>query len=134
MKNYQVWLKARDPRSLEVVASVRVFNHADRLEAERAMETAQARLQLLVLQLLHVHPGALISTEMEMPGETEKEILVSALDQILNGSLLFGGPSHDDNGLNDFLGSSYRREPSVANLWTWKKHIEKALTQIGVKS
>lgn len=65
MQNYKVWLKARDPKTLEVVASVRVFNHSDRLAAEKVLETAQTRLQMLVLQLLHVHPGAVVSTEME---------------------------------------------------------------------
>jgi hypothetical protein len=67
MQNYKVWLKARDPKTLEVVAAVRVFNHSDRLAAEKALETAQTRLQMLVLQLLHVHPGAVVSTEMELP-------------------------------------------------------------------
>jgi hypothetical protein len=68
MQNYKVWLRARDPKTLEVVATVRIFNAEDRLAAERVAETAQARLQLLVLQLLHVHPGAIVSTEMEMLG------------------------------------------------------------------
>lgn len=63
---YQVWLRARHPRTLEIVAEVRVLNLADRLLAERAVETAQSQCQPLVLEILRVHPGALVSVEMRM--------------------------------------------------------------------
>lgn len=61
---YQVWLHARHPKTLETVATVRVYAHDDRLRAERVLETAQADFQPLVLELLRAHPGALVNAEM----------------------------------------------------------------------
>lgn len=40
--NYEVWLHARDPKTLELVATLRVFVHPDRLAAENALENAEA--------------------------------------------------------------------------------------------
>lgn len=62
--NYQVWLHARHPKTLETVATVRVYAHEDRLRAEAVLENAQADHQPLVLALLQVHPGALVNAEM----------------------------------------------------------------------
>lgn len=99
MQNYKVWLRARDPKTLEVVASVRVYNHEDRLAAEKVLETAQTRLQMLVLQLLHVHPGAVVSTEMEHQLHDEHVTTVQAESPVARTFMGLPSPLravHDD--------------------------------------
>ena len=107
MQNYKVWLRARDPKTLEVVASVRVYNHEDRLAAEKVLETAQTRLQLLVLQLLHVHPGAIVSTETELPERT-----------------FMGQPSPRQDGMPKAMAAQY----GVPMLWSHDP--EKAMAEM----
>lgn len=77
---YQVWLHARHPKTMETVATVRVYAHDDRLRAEAVLENAQADFQPLVLEILRVHPGALVNAEMRQ----EKSFVVDlpAYDQV----------------------------------------------------
>jgi len=75
---YEVWLHARHPKTLETVATVRVYAHDDRLRAEAVLEHAQADFQPLVLALLQVHPGALVNAEMRQ--QTHDETITFAPD------------------------------------------------------
>lgn len=74
--NYQVWIKARDQRTLEEVAAVKVYAHADRLRAENVLEHAQRDFAALVDAMRCAQPGAVFSTEMVMPkkGMQERQI------------------------------------------------------------
>ena len=95
--NYQVWLHARHPKTLETVATVRIYAHTDRLRAEAVLENAQADHQPLVLALLQVHPGALVNAEMRhhVYDETIIEsrvytVTVQALRRIAGGAFSDG--------------------------------------------
>lgn len=63
---YQVWLNFRHPKTMEVVAEVRIYCHDDHLRAEAVLENAQADFQPLVLAVLQVQPGALVNAEMRL--------------------------------------------------------------------
>ena len=67
MVQYEVWIKARDAVTLHLVASVLVFQSADRLVAESMCERAQINHVGLVGALLVAQPKAIISTEMVHP-------------------------------------------------------------------
>lgn len=94
---YQVWLHARHPKTLETVATVRIYAHTDRLRAEHVLENAQADFQPLVLELLRVRPGALVNAEMrqQIHDETitfapDYRTLVEALRRIAGGAFSDG--------------------------------------------
>lgn len=66
--NYEVWLNARHPKTLESVATVRIFAHDDRLRAENVAENAAEDFAPMVSLLRTWQPGAVVSTEVrEMP-------------------------------------------------------------------
>lgn len=71
--NYQVWIKGRDPKTLEEVAAVKVYANADRLRAEAVLEHAQRDFAVLVSALRAVQPGAVFSTEIVMPKKGMQE-------------------------------------------------------------
>ena len=77
MENFEVWIKAREPKALAVVAAVRVYHNPERLLAERAVEQAQSIYQPTVQALLAVHPGAIVSTEMVMPGAAADDLIAA---------------------------------------------------------
>lgn len=66
---YQVWLKARHPKTLAPVATVLVFSHEDRLRAEGILEAAQQQQVFAdMIDVLRVwHPGCLVDVEMQHP-------------------------------------------------------------------
>ena len=66
---YQVWLKARHPKTLQPVASLLVFSHEDRLRAEGIVEAAQQSNAFRdVADVFRIwHPGCLIDVEMAHP-------------------------------------------------------------------
>lgn len=81
---YQVWLKARHPKTLQPVATLLVFSHEDRLRAEGILEAAQQQQAFAdVADVLRIwHPGCLIDVEMMHPGlysVPRKQARVSAL-------------------------------------------------------
>ena len=121
--NYQVWLYARHPKTLETVATVRVYAHEDRLRAEHVLENAQADHQPLVLELLRVHPGALVNAEMRQ-GKSRETVLEEALQAIVYGTLLWGGPNRDDDGMRD-RGCHFA--PDNADLQRWIGIADEAL-------
>lgn len=65
---YEVWLNARHPKTLESVASMRVFAHDDRLKAEAIAETAQADFGGPVNLLRIWQPGAVVNSEVRTAG------------------------------------------------------------------
>lgn len=66
--NYEVWLHARDPKSLELVATLRVFTHPDRLAAEGALENAEALFVNGPESAYNGLPfGTLVTAHMEHP-------------------------------------------------------------------
>jgi len=67
---YQVWLKARHPKTLQPVATMLVFSHEDRLRAEGIVEAAQQSNAFRdVADVFRIwHPGCLIDVEMTYPG------------------------------------------------------------------
>ena len=66
---YQVWLKARHPKTLQPVATLLVFSHEDRLRAEGVLEAAQQQQAFTdMAEVLRIwHPGCLIDVEMSHP-------------------------------------------------------------------
>lgn len=66
--NYEVWLHARHPKTLESVATARVYVHPDRLRAEGMLENAERNFAPVVASIRTWQPGAVISTEMRMTG------------------------------------------------------------------
>lgn len=90
---YQVWLYARHPKTLETVATVRVYAHDDRLRAEAVLEHAQADFQPLVLEILKAHPGALVNAEMVWQAHDETRVhrqVIDALRSIAGGAFSDG--------------------------------------------
>lgn len=69
---YEVWLTARHPQTLGVVGSIRAYHHADRLTAERVLETATDHYSPVAHVLRLVQPGALVSSEMKHPQRVVK--------------------------------------------------------------
>ena len=65
--NYEVWLNARHPRTLESVATLRVHTNADRLAAEKYLERAHMTNSYEIYSLRCLVPGAIVSAEMRMP-------------------------------------------------------------------
>lgn len=67
---YQVWLKARHPKTLAPVATLLVFSHEDRLRAEGILEAAQKQQAFAdMADVLRIwHPGCLVDVEMAHPG------------------------------------------------------------------
>ncbi len=59
---HEVWLNARHPKTLELVASFRVFDDEDRLKAEKVAETAHESCATIAHLLRIYQPGAIIST------------------------------------------------------------------------
>lgn len=125
--NYEVWLHARHPKTLETVATVRIYAHTDRLRAEHVLENAQTDHQPLVLALLQVHPGALVNAEMHYGGGlvTTDDGRVAVLVEALRNTAAF-----HDRAASDWLaqrGSYYRfDEPGAV------KTAREALAQIGI--
>lgn len=66
-QKYEVWLNARHPKTLESVATVRVFAHADRLRAEAVLDHAQKEFGFVVSMLRTWQPGAIVAAEMHHP-------------------------------------------------------------------
>lgn len=91
--NYEVWLSARHPKTLESVASIRVFTHADRLHAEAHLERAHCDHTGIVQILRTIQPGAIVNAEMraascEVPPQVlELEWAMRVLDAIRAGKL-----------------------------------------------
>lgn len=80
MNAYQVWIRARDPKTLEVVAAAKIYEIQDRAVAEVALERAGIEWCGLYDAIRHVAPfGALISTEMVMPGTARVSDLEMAM-------------------------------------------------------
>lgn len=64
---YEVWLNARHPKTLESVATIRVYHNTDRLIAERVLETAAETYSPIANLLRIFQPGAVVSAEMVLP-------------------------------------------------------------------
>lgn len=66
---YQVWLKARHPKTLQPVATLLVFSHEDRLRAEGIAEAAhQSNAFRDIADVFRIwNPGCLIDVEMSHP-------------------------------------------------------------------
>jgi len=64
---YEVWLNARHPKTLESVATVRVFAHDDRLKAESICEHAAEDFAPIANLLRIWQPGAVVNSEVR-PG------------------------------------------------------------------
>ena len=125
---YQVWLHARHPKTLETVATVRVYAHDDRLRAEAVLENAQADFQPLVLELLRVHPGALVNAEMRQ--EIHDGTITFAPDYRALVDALRSFAAFDDRGANEHMrltgGYSGFDFPDIV------KTAREALAKIGV--
>ncbi len=65
--NYEVWLNARHPKTLESIATVRVFHHADRARCEEVAERNLAEFACVVQVLRTLQPGALVQPEVRYP-------------------------------------------------------------------
>jgi hypothetical protein len=63
-KLYEVWLNARHPKTLESVATMRVFAHDDRLRAEAIAENAHKDFAQIVGLLRVWQPGAVVGVEV----------------------------------------------------------------------
>lgn len=111
---YEVWLHARHPKTLETVATVRVYAHEDRLRAEAVLENAQADHQPLALALLQVHPGALVNAEMVRQAHDET---------LVHRQVLGAGWSTAIDALRSIAGGAFSDGPAVAR---------EALAQIGI--
>ena len=126
---YQVWLNFRHPKTLETVGAARVYAHEDRLRAEAVLENAQADFQPLVLEMLRVHPGALVNAEMRQGFDPRNNphdhaymsMMIATLRKIAAFDDLRAGEY-----LKHFGGYAYFDEPEAT------KAAREALAQIGV--
>lgn len=62
--SYAVWLNARCPKTLESVATVRVFVSDDRLKAEAVAERAQSAYPVAAAMLRSLGPAAIVNSEV----------------------------------------------------------------------
>lgn len=68
---YEVWLNARHPKTLESVATIRVYHNPDRLIAERVLETAAETYSPIANLLRIFQPGAVVSAEMKFGSKSD---------------------------------------------------------------
>ena len=64
MKIFQAWMRARNPKTLETVASVLIFESDVRLPVESAIETIPDAANEIISKIKEANPNWLISTEM----------------------------------------------------------------------